>query len=118
MVALVRCLLTAVIWLIPLTPVEAGTIRVFAAASLADALAEVARTYRAAKGQRITAIHASSSTLARQIEAGARADVFLSADEAWMDYLQSRGLIDPRTRRTLLRNHLVVVQLTQDVDKY
>ena len=109
MVALVRCLLMAAIWLVSPAPAEAGTIRVFAAASLADAIAEVARTYRAAKGQRITAVHASSSTLARQIEAGARADIYLSADEAWMDYLQSRGLIDRQSRRMLLRNKLVVV---------
>ena len=107
--ALVRGLLLTAFWFAAMAPVEAGTIRVFAAASLADALADVAQTYRASNGQRITAVHAGSSTLARQIEAGARADIFLSADEHWMDYLQSRGLIDPPSRRGLLKNRLVVV---------
>src|SRR5215510_1829740 len=52
---------------------------------------------------------AASSELARQIEQGAEADVFISADEAWMDYLNERKLIDPATRATLLTNKLVLI---------
>ena len=109
MALLARILVVTAIWLAAMAPVEAGTTRVFAAASLADAIAELSQSYSASKGQRITAVHASSSTLARQIEAGARADIFLSADEYWMDYLQARGLIDTPSRRSLLKNRLVVV---------
>ena len=52
---------------------------------------------------------AASSVLARQIEAGGKADVFISADQEWMDYLQSRGLIEKLTRRNLVGNRLVLI---------
>jgi molybdate transport system substrate-binding protein len=55
---------------------------------------------------------AASSELARQIAQGADADIFVSADEAWMDYLAERGLIEPATRRTLLANRLVLIAPT------
>jgi molybdate transport system substrate-binding protein len=57
----------------------------------------------------VTASYAGSSLLARQIERGAPADVFISADLDWMDYLASRGLIDARTRTDLLGNRLVLI---------
>ncbi len=82
---------------------------VFAAASLTEVLQAVG-TLWAATGQ--PAPHfsfASSSTLARQIEAGAPANVFASADEQWADWLQQRNLIVPDTRRSLLTNRLVLV---------
>jgi len=60
---------------------------VFAAASLSDALEEVGRAFTAATGVRIAASYAASSVLAKQIEAGAPADAFFSADLAWVDYL-------------------------------
>src|SRR4029077_12164135 len=63
---------------------------VFAAASLADALEEVDRAFTAATGVRVAASYAASSVLAKQIEAGAPADVFFSADLAWVDYLEKR----------------------------
>jgi molybdate transport system substrate-binding protein len=53
--------------------------------------------------------YAASSVLARQIEAGAKADIFFSADEEWMGYLQSRGLVDPASRKALLTNKLVLI---------
>jgi molybdate transport system permease protein len=84
-------------------------ITVFAAASTADALTEIATAYERDRGVKVRLNFASSSTLARQIEAGAAADAYLSADEEWMDYLAERGLIDKAGRRNLLGNALVLV---------
>lgn len=82
---------------------------VFAAASLTEVLQEIGRLW-AAGGQAAPRFSfASSSTLARQIEAGAPANLFASADEQWADYLQQRSLIVPETRRSLLTNSLVLV---------
>lgn len=82
---------------------------VFAAASLKESLDEAATAYQRATGQPVRVSYAASSALARQVEQGAPADVFLSADLDWMDYLERRGLIDTRTRRNLLGNTLVLV---------
>jgi molybdate transport system substrate-binding protein len=82
---------------------------VFAAASLADALEEVGRAFTSATGVRVAASYAASSVLAKQIEAGAPADAFFSADLAWVDYLEKRGLIKPGSRRDVLTNALVLV---------
>lgn len=82
---------------------------VFAAASLKESLDEAATAYKAATGQDVRVSFAASSALARQIEQGAPADVFISADLEWMDYLQQRGLVDAGTRRNLLGNRLVLV---------
>jgi molybdate transport system substrate-binding protein len=82
---------------------------VFAAASLKESLDEAATAYQKASGQTVRVSYAASSALARQIEQGAPADVFLSADLEWMDYLQERKLIDPATRKNLLGNTLVLV---------
>jgi len=82
---------------------------IFAAASLTEVLQEIGRLW-AASGQAAPRFSfASSSTLARQIEAGAPANVFASADEQWADWLQQRNLIIPETRRSLLTNSLVLV---------
>jgi molybdate transport system substrate-binding protein len=78
---------------------------VFAAASLKNALDEAAASY----GKRTVISYGASSTLARQIENGAPADVFLSADLEWMDYLENKGLLAPGTRRDLLGNRLVLI---------
>lgn len=85
------------------------SLTVFAAASLKESLDEAAAAYQKANGQTVRVSYAASSALARQIEQGAPADVFLSADLEWMDYLQQRKLIDPATRRNLLGNTLVLV---------
>ncbi|TWH03640.1 MULTISPECIES: molybdate ABC transporter substrate-binding protein [Pseudoxanthomonas] len=82
---------------------------VFAAASLQESLDEAAAAYRQATGVPVRVSYAASSTLARQIEQGAPAQVFFSADDAWMDYLQQRGRIDPGSRQELLGNTLVLV---------
>jgi molybdate transport system substrate-binding protein len=81
------------------------TLLVFAAASLKTALEEV----QAACGHGFRTSYAASSALARQIEAGAPADLFISADQEWMDYLESRKLIRVETRRDLLGNGLVLI---------
>ena len=82
---------------------------VYAAASLRDALTEMAPACETAAGVRLVFNFGASSDLARQIEAGNKADVFISADESWMDRVASFGLVDADSRRTLLSNRLVVV---------
>jgi molybdate transport system substrate-binding protein len=101
-------------------PARAETITVFAAASLKDALDENVKTYRAASSDRVVVSYAASSALAKQIEAGAPADLFISADLEWMDYLEQRRLIKASTRRNLLRNRIVLIapadsQLTVEI---
>jgi len=88
---------------------HAAEITVFAAASLTDSLKEIAAVYENQSGDKIIFSFAASSTLARQIEEGAPADVFFSADEAKMDGLEKNNLIDPATRKSRLGNSLIVV---------
>jgi molybdate transport system substrate-binding protein len=92
-------------------PVRAadGEVLVFAAASLKNALDDAIATYAQATGAKVTASYAASSALAKQIEQGAPAQLFISADLAWMDYLAERQLIDESTRVSLLGNSLVLV---------
>jgi molybdate transport system substrate-binding protein len=85
------------------------TLTVFAAASLTDSLKSVADAYKAKTGTAVTLSFGASSTLARQIDQGAQADVFLSADTDWMDFLQKNGRIIQDTRRDLLGNTLVLI---------
>jgi molybdate transport system substrate-binding protein len=85
------------------------TVLVFAAASLTDVLEEADRTFSGLSHISITSSYAASSVLAKQIEAGARADVFLPADREWMDYLQTRHLLREGTRVDLVGNSLVLI---------
>lgn len=87
----------------------AEEITVFAAASLTDALTEIGAVHEKATGVRVRFNFAASNTLARQIEAGAPADVFFSADEVQMDALAGKGFIVKDTRKALLGNTLVIV---------
>ena len=82
---------------------------VFAAASLKESMDEATATWGKASGHEVRVSYAASSALARQIEQGAPADVFVSADLDWMDTLQKQDLIDAATRRELLGNTLVLV---------
>lgn len=82
---------------------------VFAAASLKNALDRVAKDWEAKSGNKSTLSFAASSALAKQIESGAPADVFISADLKWMDWVAERKLIDPATRKNLLGNTLVLI---------
>ena len=103
------CLLTLAIFTIVGASSHAAEITVFAAASLTDSLKEIAAGYEKISGDTITFNFGASSTLARQIEAGAPADIFFSADEAQMNVLATNGLIDLATRKSILGNSLVVV---------
>lgn len=88
---------------------SATDVNVFAAASLTDALKQIGDNYEQSSGDKIVFNFAASSTLARQIEAGAPADIFFSADEAKMDGLEKKGLIDVSSRKSHLGNAIVVV---------
>src|SRR5579885_2494627 len=82
---------------------------VFAAASLKNALDDASAAYEKEAGVKALISYAASSTLAKQIESGAPADLFISADLDWMDYLQKQNLIEPGTRLTLVGNKLVLI---------
>lgn len=88
---------------------RAAEVLVFGAASLTDALQELAASYEKSAGDKIVFSFGASNTLARQIEAGAPADLFLSADEETMDGLEKHGLLLAGTRKSLLSNTLAVV---------
>lgn len=93
-----------------LAPAQAAApLTVFAAASLKESMDEAALAFQRDTGQAVRVSYAGSSALARQIEQGAPADVFVSADMDWMDELQSKDLIDATTRSALLGNTLVLV---------
>jgi molybdate transport system substrate-binding protein len=102
-------ILASVLLLFAIVKIQAAEITVFAAASLTDSLKQIAADYEKSSGDKIIFNLGASSTLARQIEAGAPADIFFSADEAQMNGLAKLGLIDPATRKSRLGNTLVVV---------
>jgi molybdate transport system substrate-binding protein len=87
----------------------ADTVTVYAAASLTNAVNELDTLYEQKNKTEVKTSYAGSSTLAKQIEAGAPADVFMSADVQWMDYLQNKQLVVPTDRINLLGNRLVVI---------
>lgn len=94
--------------LISLSAVSAEKITVFAAASLTNAMQDISKVYQEDhKDTEIVYSFASSSVLARQIEQGAPADIFMSADQKWMDYLIERDLV--KEKETLLKNSLVLI---------
>jgi molybdate transport system substrate-binding protein len=82
---------------------------VFAAASLKESLDAATNEWSARSGQKVLVSYAASNALARQIEQGAPADVYISADEKWMDYLAKANAIVPETRKDLLSNALVLI---------
>ena len=88
------------------------TITVFAAASLKEALDEQVSAWSARSGHRVRVSYAGSNALARQIESGAPAHLFISADAEWMDYLAQKKLIVAASRRDLVKNDLVLVAPT------
>lgn len=96
--------------LIALAPAaQADEITIFAAASLKTALDEIAADWQGKNGDQVVISYAGSSQLAKQIQQGAPADLFISASTGWMDAVQDSGSIDPATRRDLLGNTLVLV---------
>ncbi len=104
-----RLLLALALLLLPLAA-RADAVTVFGAASLTDALTDISALWQAAGHPAAKLSFAASSTLARQIEAGAPANIFASADIKWMDYLDQKHLIAAGSRVNLLRNDLVLVE--------
>ena len=90
-------------------PSEAASLTIFAAVSLREALDEQVRRFEADTGNRVVVSYAASNALARHLEAGAPADLFISADEDWMDYLDQRRLLASGSRADLLHNTLVLI---------
>lgn len=102
---------SAVVACAALTSAQAQTrdILVFGAASLKNALDDANAQYQRRTGGRIVVSYGASSALAKQIENGAPADIFISADLDWMDYVAQRKLIKPETRSNWLGNKLVLI---------
>lgn len=108
----VEILAALLVWLCVAVPATAQTpqrLTVFAAASLKNALDEANAAFTKKGGAPVVASYAASSALARQIEQGADADVYVSADVDWMDYVATKGLIQPRSRVSLLTNRLALI---------
>jgi molybdate transport system substrate-binding protein len=101
----------AILWGLAFSPATAEdkTLTVFAAASMKNALDDIDTAFTARTGIKVNASYAASSQLARQIEQGAPADVFVSADTDWMDYATSKKIIDEPTRVNLLGNSIVLI---------
>ena len=112
----IQCAIAFVIGLALVAPAQVraqGKPVVFAAASLKTALDAIAAAWQKETGKSVAISYASSAVLARQIEQGAPADIFISADLDWMDWAEARHLIKTETRETLLGNALVLVGAAQ-----
>ncbi|GGE58569.1 molybdate ABC transporter substrate-binding protein [Actibacterium pelagium] len=105
----IMVLLGGLLGLLTAPETRAGEATVFAAASLKTALDQVTQDFQEDTGDKITISYGGSSVLARQIELGAPADLYLSASTAWMDYLQQGGHIDAASRVNLLGNRLALI---------
>ena len=103
--------LAALALIAPMASWAAGPapVTVFAAASLKNVMDDLGKAYTAKTHTPVRFSYGASPVLARQIEQGAPADVFISADSQWMDYVAQRGLIVPTSRRDLLTNHLALI---------
>jgi molybdate transport system substrate-binding protein len=108
---ILQVMLIGVAFVVGWTAQTAGAqnLTVLAAASLKEALDDVSAQFQRASGNKVAIAYAASSALARQIENGAPADIFVSADLDWMDYLDQRKLLRAGTRTNLLRNRLVLI---------
>jgi molybdate transport system substrate-binding protein len=104
-----RFALAALLFAFAPLPALAADVTIFAAASLADAMNEIAADYKKDTGKDVAVSLAASSALAKQIESSSGADIFMSADLDWMDYLDNKGFIAHETRENLLGNRLVLV---------
>ena len=99
-------------------PAAAERVIVLAAASAAHVIDEVIGQFEAGPADRVVASYAGTSALARQIESGAPADIFLAANAAWMDHVEAQGLIEPGSRRPLAGNRLVFVTGNDDMEPF
>jgi len=88
---------------------QGKSLTAFAAASMKNAIDDIDAAFAAKTGVKVTASYAASSVLARQIEQGAPADIFMSADIDWMDYAAAKKTINESTRVNLLGNSLVLI---------
>ncbi len=93
-----------------LSTAQAESIRIFAAASTTNAITDIIKAYTDKTGKEVTPSFASSSTLAKQIAQGAPADVYLSANPKWMDFIEKKELVEPGTRTNLLGNRITLIQ--------
>jgi molybdate transport system substrate-binding protein len=90
-------------------PAAAAELLVFAAASLSDAMSEIAVLFESEDGARVVCSFGASSALARQIEHGAPAAIYISANRDWVDYLEARGLVEPGSRGEIAGNRLALI---------
>lgn len=110
-----RCLVVTAIFVLTLSFASvahvpaAERVTVFAAASTTNAVTDIGKLFAEKKMGEFTPSFASSSTLAKQIESGAPANVYISANKKWMDYLEEKKLIDSATRTDLLGNRIVLI---------
>lgn len=105
-----KIFITALGMLASISLSHAGTVKVYAAASLSNAMTDIAQLYQAQYPQsKIVNVFGASSTLAKQIEAGASSDLFFSADQDWMNYLLQKQKIDASSVEVLLLNQLVLI---------
>ena len=88
---------------------QAAPLTVFAASSLKNVMDDVGGAFTSATGAQVRFVYGASSAMARQVEQGAPADIYISADSQWMDYLAAKRVIDPASRRDLLTNRLVLI---------
>lgn len=95
-----------------------GELTVFAAASTTDVMNELADAYEAAGGESIRFNFASSGALARQIDAGAPVDVYISANTKWVDFLEEKNLLEQGTRADIVKNSLVLAAPKDSVMTY
>lgn len=102
-------LLALTLFALPLSAFACEPTSIYAAASTKDALTKIAAEFESDTGCKIDMVFAGSSTLAKQIGAGAPAQLFLSANESWMDKLAGQKLIDTKSRKDLLGNELVLI---------
>ena len=100
---------TTLIACAPRRPAGPAPVNLFAAASLREVLDAAVADYKQRSGHTVRAAYAGSAQLARQIAQGAPADLFVTADESWMDWLGQRGLIEASARRALASNTLVLI---------
>lgn len=110
--------LTMVLLVFALPASATERVLVFAAASQRDALTEIGKLYEARCDCNVVFSFAATSTLARQIDAGAGADAFVSANEAWADWLEIRGKLKPDTRAVVAGNRLVIASAARTKDSF
>lgn len=101
--------LCAVAFLTPGSASACEPVAIFAAASTTDAVSEIAKSFKGQSGCEVTTVFAGSSMLAKQIDAGAPAAIYLSANENWMDDLETKGRLVAGTRTDILGNDLVLI---------